>query len=144
MQLTRLSLSLSCVSGFSIFPFHSSFHLQITSEGGPQSNILFSISNEEIASVNGVGHVRGVAIGNVTVIGLVQAVDAESGKLVVVSQVTVCVSVCVMWTNVWLNFTDDVFIVFFQDQVEVEVVLLTGIRIRTPITRMKTGAQVWF
>ncbi|XP_053281143.1 nuclear pore membrane glycoprotein 210 isoform X2 [Pleuronectes platessa] len=90
--------------------------MQITSEGGPQpqSNILFSISNEEMASVNGMGHVRGVAIGNVTVTGLVQAVDAESGKLVVVS----------------------------QDQVEVEVVLLTGIRIRAPITRMKTGAQM--
>ena len=91
MQLTRLSLSLSCVSVFSINPFP--FHLQITSEGGPQpqSNILFSISNEKMASVNGMGHVRGVAIGNVTVTGLVQAVDAESGKLVVVSQVSVCV-----------------------------------------------------
>nr|XP_020466290.1 nuclear pore membrane glycoprotein 210 [Monopterus albus] len=90
--------------------------MQITSEGGPQpqSNILFSISNEEIASVNGMGHVRGIAIGNVTVTGLVQAVDAETGKLVVVS----------------------------QDQVEVEVVLLTAIRIRAPITRMKTGAQM--
>lgn len=45
------------------------------------------MANEEIASVNGIGHVRGVAIGNVTVTGLVQAVDAETGKLVVVSQV---------------------------------------------------------
>lgn len=63
--------------------------LQITSEGGPQpqSNILFSISNEEVASVSVMGHVRGIAVGNVTVTGLVQAVDAESGKLVVVSQV---------------------------------------------------------
>ncbi|KAM7404954.1 hypothetical protein PAMP_012253 [Pampus punctatissimus] len=90
--------------------------MQITSEGGPQpqSNILFSISNEKIASVNGMGHVRGVTIGNVTVTGLVQAVDAETGKLVVVS----------------------------QDQVEVEVVRLTGIQIRAPITRIKTGAQM--
>lgn len=90
--------------------------MQITSEGGPQpqSNILFSISNEDIASVNGIGHVRGVTIGNVTVTGLVQAVDAETGKLVVVS----------------------------QDQVEVEVVQLTAIRIRAPITRMKTKAQM--
>uniref|UniRef100_A0A7N6FI99 BIG2 domain-containing protein n=1 Tax=Anabas testudineus TaxID=64144 RepID=A0A7N6FI99_ANATE len=90
--------------------------MQITSEGGPQpqSNILFSISNEDIASVNGMGHVRGIAIGNVTVTGLVQAVDAETGKLVVVS----------------------------QDQVEVEVVFLTAIRIRAPVTRMKTGAQM--
>ncbi|XP_029011071.1 nuclear pore membrane glycoprotein 210 [Betta splendens] len=90
--------------------------MQITSEGGPQpqSNILFSISNEDVASVTGMGHVRGVAVGNVTVTGLVQAVDAESGKLVVVS----------------------------QDQVDVEVVTLTSIRIRAPITRMKTGAQM--
>ncbi|KAF7668093.1 hypothetical protein LDENG_00033900 [Lucifuga dentata] len=90
--------------------------MQITSEGGPQpqSNILFSITNQDIASVNGIGHVRGIAIGNVTVTGLVQAVDAETGKLVVVS----------------------------QDQVEVEVVRLTAIRIRVPITRMKTGAQM--
>ncbi|KAF3860656.1 hypothetical protein F7725_000911 [Dissostichus mawsoni] len=90
--------------------------MQITSEGGPQpqSNILFSISNEDKASVNGMGHVRGVAIGNVTVTGLVQAVDAETGKLVVVS----------------------------QDQVEVEVVQLTAIRIRAPITRMKTKTQM--
>ena len=35
------------------------------------------------------GHVRGVTIGNVTVTGLVQAVDAETGKLVVVSQVNI-------------------------------------------------------
>lgn len=42
-----------------------------------------------IASVNGMGHVRGIAIGNVTVTGLVQAVDAETGKLVVVSQVNI-------------------------------------------------------
>ncbi|XP_008286461.1 nuclear pore membrane glycoprotein 210 isoform X1 [Stegastes partitus] len=90
--------------------------MQITSEGGPQpqSNIIFSISNDEIASVNAMGHVRGIAVGNVTVTGLVQAIDAETGKLVVVS----------------------------QDQVEVEVVVLTAIRIRAPITRMKTGTQM--
>jgi len=37
--------------------------------------------------VNSTGLVRGLAIGNGTVAGLVQAVDAETGKLVVVSQV---------------------------------------------------------
>ncbi len=45
------------------------------------------------------GHVRGVTIGNVTVTGLVQAVDAETGKLVVVSQV----NKFVMWTSLWLT-----------------------------------------
>ncbi|KAK5613945.1 hypothetical protein CRENBAI_014064 [Crenichthys baileyi] len=90
--------------------------MQITSEGGPQpqSNILFSISDEEIAGVNAMGHVRGASVGNVTVTGLVQAVDTETGKLVVIS----------------------------QDQVEVEVVVLTAIRIRAPVTRIKTGAQM--
>ncbi|XP_068603355.1 nuclear pore membrane glycoprotein 210 [Brachionichthys hirsutus] len=90
--------------------------MQITSEGGPQpqSNIQFSIATEKIASVNGMGHVKGVALGNVTVTGLVQAVDAETGKLVVVS----------------------------QDQVEVEVVQLIGVRIRAPATRLKAGAQM--
>uniref|UniRef100_A0A3P9JE26 Nucleoporin 210 n=1 Tax=Oryzias latipes TaxID=8090 RepID=A0A3P9JE26_ORYLA len=90
--------------------------MQITSEGGPQpqSNILFSISNEDMATVNALGHVRGVAVGNVTVTGMVQVVDAETGKLVIIS----------------------------QDQVDVEVVVLTGIRIRAPITRMKTGTQM--
>uniref|UniRef100_A0A8V1AEA5 Nucleoporin 210 n=1 Tax=Gallus gallus TaxID=9031 RepID=A0A8V1AEA5_CHICK len=90
--------------------------IQITSEGGPQpqSNIIFSISDEKIASVNSTGLIRGVAIGNGTVTGVVQAVDAETGKLVVVS----------------------------QDKVEVEVVQLTAVRIRAPITRMKTGTQM--
>lgn len=90
--------------------------MQITSEGGPQpqSNIIFSVSNEEVASVGAIGHVKGVTVGNVTVTGLVQAVDAETGKLVVVS----------------------------QDQVLVEVVQLTAIRIKAPITRMKTGARM--
>ncbi|NWX09478.1 PO210 protein, partial [Caloenas nicobarica] len=90
--------------------------IQITSEGGPQpqSNIIFSISDEKIASVNSTGLVTGVAIGNGTVTGVVQAVDAETGKLVVVS----------------------------QDKVEVEVVQLTAVRIRAPITRMKTGTQM--
>ncbi|KAK7878654.1 hypothetical protein WMY93_030490 [Mugilogobius chulae] len=90
--------------------------MQITSEGGPQpqSNIIFSVSKEEVASVSAIGHVKGTTVGNVTVTGLVQAVDAETGKLIVVS----------------------------QDQVEVEVVQLTAIRIKAPITRMKTGAQM--
>uniref|UniRef100_A0AAY4EJL4 BIG2 domain-containing protein n=1 Tax=Denticeps clupeoides TaxID=299321 RepID=A0AAY4EJL4_9TELE len=86
--------------------------MQITSEGGPQpqSNIIFSMANQDIASVNSLGHVKGVAVGNVTVTGVVQAVDAETGKVVVVS----------------------------QDQIDVEVVQLKAVRIRAPITRMKT------
>ncbi|XP_077930763.1 nuclear pore membrane glycoprotein 210 isoform X3 [Halichoerus grypus] len=90
--------------------------MQITSEGGPQpqSNILFSISNESIAVVNSAGLVQGLAVGNGTVSGVVRAVDAETGKLVIVS----------------------------QDLVEVEVLLLQAVRIRAPITRMRTGTQM--
>ncbi|CDQ77045.1 unnamed protein product [Oncorhynchus mykiss] len=74
------------------------------------------MANEEIASVNGIDHVRGVAIGNVTVTGLIQAVDTEPGKLGVSCKI--------------------------PDQVEVEVVQLRAIRIQAPITRMKTGTQM--
>ncbi|NXM91684.1 PO210 protein, partial [Oenanthe oenanthe] len=90
--------------------------IQITAEGGPQplSNIIFSIDNEHIAAVNSSGLVRGVAIGSGLVTGMLQAVDAETEKLVVVS----------------------------QDKVEVEVVQLTAVRIRAPITRMKVGTQM--
>lgn len=38
--------------------------------------------------VNGAGLVQGLTVGNSTVSGVVQAVDAETGKLVIVSQVT--------------------------------------------------------
>ncbi|XP_062356735.1 nuclear pore membrane glycoprotein 210 [Cinclus cinclus] len=90
--------------------------IQITAEGGPQSlsNIIFSIDNEHIAAVNSSGLVRGVAIGSGVVTGVLQAVDAETEKLVAVS----------------------------QDKVEVEVVQLTAVRIQAPITRMKVGTQM--
>ncbi|NIG61016.1 nuclear pore membrane glycoprotein [Pontoporia blainvillei] len=90
--------------------------IEITSEGGPQpqSNILFSISNESVALVSGTGLVRGLSVGHGAVSGVVQAVDAESGRLVVVS----------------------------QDLVEVEVLLLQAVRIRAPITRMRTETQL--
>lgn len=63
--------------------------LQITSAGGPQpqSNILFSIDNSSVALVTAAGLVQGLAVGNASVSGVVQAVDAETGKLVIVSQV---------------------------------------------------------
>lgn len=44
--------------------------------------------------MNSIGLVTGVAIGNGTVTGVVQAVDAETGKLVVVSQVVFSDTVC--------------------------------------------------
>ncbi|XP_053154975.1 nuclear pore membrane glycoprotein 210 [Hemicordylus capensis] len=89
---------------------------QITSEGGPQpqSNIAFSVSDTSIASVNSSGLITGISVGNGTVTGMVQAVDAETGNIVVVSQA----------------------------KVEVEVIQLKAIRIHAPITRMKTGTQM--
>ncbi|NXM08419.1 PO210 protein, partial [Tyrannus savana] len=89
---------------------------QITSEGGPQplSNMIFSVDDEQVAGVSSTGLVRGAAVGSATVTAVVQAVDAETGRLVVVS----------------------------QDSVEVEVVQLTAVRIQAPITRMKTGTQM--
>nr|XP_045008482.1 nuclear pore membrane glycoprotein 210 [Jaculus jaculus] len=90
--------------------------MQITSEGGPQpqSNILFSMSNESVAVVSSSGLVHGLTVGNGSVLGVVQAVDAETGKVIIVS----------------------------QDRVEVEVLQLRAVRIRAPITRMRTGTQV--
>ncbi|KAH0517505.1 Nuclear pore membrane glycoprotein 210 [Microtus ochrogaster] len=90
--------------------------MQITSEGGPQpqSNILFSINNDSVAAVSSAGLVRGLMVGNGSVLGVVQAVDAETGKVVIVS----------------------------QDHVEVEVLQLQAVRIRAPITRMRTGTQM--
>ncbi|GAB1291073.1 Nuclear pore membrane glycoprotein 210 [Apodemus speciosus] len=62
--------------------------MQITSDGGPQpqSNILFSINNDSVAAVSSAGLVRGLTVGNGSVLGVVQAVDAETGKVIIVSQ----------------------------------------------------------
>uniref|UniRef100_A0A8D2JFM4 Nucleoporin 210 n=1 Tax=Varanus komodoensis TaxID=61221 RepID=A0A8D2JFM4_VARKO len=90
--------------------------IQIISEGGPQpqSNIIFSIGDTNIASVNSGGLITGVSAGNSSLTGTVQAVNVETGKVVVVS----------------------------QDKVEVEVIQLEAVRIHVPITRMKTGTQM--
>ncbi|XP_066452545.1 nuclear pore membrane glycoprotein 210 [Eleutherodactylus coqui] len=90
--------------------------MQITSEGGPQpqSNILFSITDDSVASVSSNGLAKGAKVGNVTVTGVIQAVDSESGKVAIVS----------------------------EDKVLVEVIQLKGVRIHAPVTRMKSGTQM--
>ncbi|XP_075689920.1 nuclear pore membrane glycoprotein 210 [Rhinoderma darwinii] len=90
--------------------------MQITSEGGPQPqpSINFLITDENVASVSSNGLVKGVKVGNVTVTGVIQAVDVESGKVSIVS----------------------------EDEVEVEVIQLKGVRIHAPVTRMKSGTQM--
>ncbi|XP_040262784.1 nuclear pore membrane glycoprotein 210 [Bufo bufo] len=90
--------------------------MQITSEGGPQpqSNIIFSITDQNVASVNSNGLVKGAKVGNGTVTGVIQAVDTESGKVAIVS----------------------------EDKVQIEVIQLKGVRIHAPVTRMKSGTQM--
>ncbi|VTJ83135.1 Hypothetical predicted protein [Marmota monax] len=62
--------------------------MQVTPEGGPQpqSHILFSISNASVATVGSTGLVRGLAVGSSTMSGVVQAADADTGKVIVGSQ----------------------------------------------------------
>lgn len=90
--------------------------MQVTSEGGPQpqSNIIFSITDDDVASVSSSGLVKGAKVGNVTVTGVIQAFETESGKVAIVS----------------------------EDKVQVEVIQLKGVRIHAPVTRMKSGTQM--
>ncbi|XP_063002325.1 nuclear pore membrane glycoprotein 210-like [Elgaria multicarinata webbii] len=90
--------------------------MQVMSEGGPQpqSLIHFSISNQTVAAVNGLGQVTARAVGAATILGTVRAVNEDTGKV----------------------------IVFSQDQVDLEVVQLRGIRIHAPATRLITGTKM--
>ncbi|XP_038670312.1 nuclear pore membrane glycoprotein 210-like isoform X3 [Scyliorhinus canicula] len=90
--------------------------MQVMSEGGPQpqSNIYFSISNHTIAKVNELGQLTALVVGTAKVIGIVQAVDDDTGKVVV----------------------------FSQDEVTVDVIQLKGIKIHAPVTRLRTGTQL--
>ncbi|XP_077177559.1 nuclear pore membrane glycoprotein 210-like [Paroedura picta] len=90
--------------------------MQVMSEGGPQpqSLIHFSISNQTVASVNGLGQVTASAVGTATIQGTIRAVNEDTGKV----------------------------IVFSQDQVELEVVQLRAIRIYAPATRLVTGTEM--
>ncbi|XP_044304352.1 nuclear pore membrane glycoprotein 210-like isoform X3 [Varanus komodoensis] len=90
--------------------------MQVMSEGGPQpqSLIHFSISNQTVATINGVGQVTAKAVGTATVLGTIRAVNEDTGKV----------------------------IVFSQDQVDLEVVQLRAIRIHAPATRLMTGTKM--
>nr|XP_033779467.1 nuclear pore membrane glycoprotein 210-like isoform X2 [Geotrypetes seraphini] len=90
--------------------------MQVMSEGGPQpqSIIHFSISNKTVAVVNRLGQVTALKIGTATVNGTIQAVDEDTGRV----------------------------IVFSQDSIEVEVVQLRAVRIHTPATRLITGTKM--
>nr|XP_056709486.1 nuclear pore membrane glycoprotein 210-like [Euleptes europaea] len=90
--------------------------MQVMSEGGPQpqSLIHFSVSNQTVATVNGLGQVTAGAMGVATIQGTIRAVNEDTGKV----------------------------IVFSQDQVDLEVVQLKAIRIYTPATRLVTGTEM--
>lgn len=59
------------------------------SEGGPQpqSLIHFSISNRTVAEVNGLGQVTAKAVGTAFILGTIRAVNEDTGKVIVFSQV---------------------------------------------------------
>ncbi|XP_025022979.1 nuclear pore membrane glycoprotein 210-like [Python bivittatus] len=90
--------------------------MQVMSEGGPQpqSLIHFSISNQTVAEVNGLGQVTAKGVGTAFILGSIRAVNEDTGKV----------------------------IVFSQDQVELEVVQLRMIRIHAPATRLVTGTKM--
>ncbi|XP_032901430.1 nuclear pore membrane glycoprotein 210-like [Amblyraja radiata] len=90
--------------------------IQVMSEGGPQpqSNIYFSINNHTIAKVNKLGQLTALVVGTAKMTGIVQAIDDDTGRVVV----------------------------FSQDEVTVEVIRLKGIKIHAPVTRLRTGTQV--
>ncbi|XP_058015776.1 nuclear pore membrane glycoprotein 210-like [Ahaetulla prasina] len=105
---------------FRLFPEKTSLiphnMMQVMSEGGPQpqSLIHFSISNQTVAEVNGLGQITAKAVGTAFILGTIRAVNEDTGKV----------------------------IVFSQDQVELEVVELRMIRIHAPATRLVTGTQM--
>ncbi|XP_043574323.1 nuclear pore membrane glycoprotein 210-like isoform X5 [Chiloscyllium plagiosum] len=90
--------------------------MQVMSEGGPQpqTNIHFSINNGTIAKVNELGQLTALMVGTAKVTGIIQAVDDDTGKVVV----------------------------FSKDEVTVNVIQLRGIKIHAPVTRLRTGTQL--
>uniref|UniRef100_H9GI75 BIG2 domain-containing protein n=1 Tax=Anolis carolinensis TaxID=28377 RepID=H9GI75_ANOCA len=90
--------------------------MQVMSEGGPQpqSLIHFSISNQTVGIVDGRGQVTAKAVGSAVILGTIQAISEDTGKV----------------------------IVFSQDQVDLEVVQLKGVRIHAAATRLVTGTEM--
>ncbi|XP_069072118.1 nuclear pore membrane glycoprotein 210-like [Pleurodeles waltl] len=119
-KLTSIPRQVEVFPPFRLVPDHMTLipknMMQVMSEGGPQlqSIIHFSISNRTVAVVNRLGQVTAIAVGVATVHGTIQAINEDTGKV----------------------------IVFSQDSAEVEVVQLRGVRIHTPATRLITGTKM--
>ncbi|XP_055766807.1 nuclear pore membrane glycoprotein 210-like [Salvelinus fontinalis] len=89
---------------------------QVKWEGGPhpQSSVGFSVSDSHIATVTDTGLVRGVAVGMVKLRGALQTVTQDTGAL----------------------------LTFAQDEVDVEVFNLTGVRIQAPLVKLSVGTEM--
>ncbi|XP_069507696.1 nuclear pore membrane glycoprotein 210-like isoform X2 [Ambystoma mexicanum] len=119
-KLTSIPRQVEVFPPFKLVPDHMTLILQnmmqVMSEGGPQpqSIINFSISNRTVAVVNRLGQVTALALGVARVHGTIQAVNEDTGRV----------------------------IVFSQDSIKVEVVQLGGVRIHAPATRLITGTKM--
>lgn len=89
---------------------------QIICSGGPQpqSNVEYSILEQNIATVNTAGIITAIKLGKTTLTAKAVGLDRKTGHSVVYS----------------------------QDQVVVNVILLKGIKIKAPLTRMEIDTQM--
>ncbi|CAL1542005.1 unnamed protein product, partial [Lymnaea stagnalis] len=90
--------------------------LQVLAFGGPQlqSNVEFSVQDSRISTVTGGGILDALDIGSTKVIGKSVGTDSVTGEKVIYS----------------------------QDDAVVNVVILRGIRIHAPLTRLQAGTQM--
>lgn len=93
--------------------------LQITSHGGPRSdaNVEYSVASADIVSISTSGVVTGDKLGATVITGKAVGVNKVTGQRVVYS----------------------------QDSINVHVIEIQGIKVYTPLTRLKTGSTmpVW-
>ncbi|XP_048117315.1 LOW QUALITY PROTEIN: nuclear pore membrane glycoprotein 210-like [Alosa alosa] len=89
---------------------------QVKWEGGPhpQSSVGFSVSDSDIAMVTDTGLVKGVSVGVARLRGALETILQDTGAL----------------------------LTFAQDEVEVEVFELTGVRIQAPLVRLTVGTEM--
>jgi nuclear pore complex protein Nup210 len=88
-------------------------HLEISSKGGPDTNVVYSISTGEILAIDG-SVVEGLKVGKTKVTGKSIGINPMTGSAVS----------------------------FSEDTVYVNVVPLNKIKIRTPLQRIKAGATM--
>ncbi|KAL3841492.1 hypothetical protein ACJMK2_019630 [Sinanodonta woodiana] len=89
---------------------------QVQHKGGPspQCTVVYEIHNSKISTVSSSGLLDAQSLGSTSVVGQAVGQDQETGEMVVYS----------------------------QDEVTVNVVRLTGIRIHAPLTQIQTGTTM--